>query len=234
MKYLKPGSEILSQETEADAEASKALLESQVNALNERLRELPAEDTLSKAEVMLEMGRILMRLECGAEAWQVVRDAFDIFLEAEEWERAVEATDILFLADQPESLAALGQGIWLAVTYPINAELTVAMLQHIVDETADHSDGAAVAAITAHYIADLRAEGKAKGDLAFFTNRMMATVARRHSQVQKQKDFDAWIKRLELDDPAKFLVRLRNIVDVMVQDGWWFDREALQQKLPVN
>ena len=39
---------------------------------------------------------------------------------------------------------------------------------------------------------------------------------------------------LELGDPEKFLVRLRNVVDVLVQDDWWFDREELQRNLPVN
>ena len=42
------------------------------------------------------------------------------------------------------------------------------------------------------------------------------------------------MERLELKDPDKFLVRLRNVVEVLVQDDWWFDREALQAKLPIN
>jgi hypothetical protein len=39
---------------------------------------------------------------------------------------------------------------------------------------------------------------------------------------------------MELNEPEKFLIRLRNVVDVLVQDDWWFDREELQQALPVN
>jgi len=37
-----------------------------------------------------------------------------------------------------------------------------------------------------------------------------------------------------LDKPDKFLVRLRNVIDVLVQDEWWIDREAIQAELPVN
>jgi hypothetical protein len=141
----------------------------------------------------------------------------------------------MFLSEQPDSLAALGQALWLSVTYPVDPELTVAMLQHVIDETPADSDGAAVAATVAHYVADLRSpEGKAREDLLFYTNQMLATVARRHSDVRDQDAFARWFKKLELDDPAKFLVRLRNIVDVLVQTEWWFDREALQAKLPVN
>jgi len=140
----------------------------------------------------------------------------------------------MFLSEQPESLAALGQGIWLAVTFPMDPELTVAMLQHVVDETPPDSDGAAVAATVAHYIVDLRAEGRVREDLMFYTNQLLATVARRHSEVKDQGGFSQWFKKLELEDPAKFLPRLRNVVDVLVQDEWWIDRDAIQAKLPVN
>ena len=142
---------------------------------------------------------------------------------------------MLFAADQPDSLAALGQGVWLAVSFPVDPELSVAMLEHIIEETPDDSQGAAVAAITAHYVVDMRApEGKLRENLLFYTNRLLATVARRLAKIEEQKAFDQWFKSLELDDPAKFLPRLRNIVDVLVQDQWWFDRAALQSRMPVN
>ena len=81
---------------------------------------------------------------------------------------------------------------------------------------------------------DLRAEGRKRDDLMFFTNNLLGQVARRHSNANSQEEFDAWFKKLELNDPALFLPRLRNVVDVLVQEDWWFDREDLTQKLPVN
>ena len=42
------------------------------------------------------------------------------------------------------------------------------------------------------------------------------------------------MEKRELKEPDKFLVRLRNVVDVLVQDDWWFDRESLRARLPVN
>jgi hypothetical protein len=141
---------------------------------------------------------------------------------------------VLFQSDQPDSLTALGQGIWLAVTYPIDPDLSVELLTHVVDETPDDADGAAVAATTALFLADIRATGKQRENLVFFTTQILANVARRHGDVDSQDAFDLWMERLELREPEKFLVRLRNVVDVLVQDDWWFDREALQAKLPVN
>lgn len=234
MKYLKPDSAIPSQEMTSELQESRALLESRLVALRERLLEPESQTPLAQAQLQLEMARVLVDLERGSEAWGPAREAFDGFVALELWEQAIEAGEILFLADQPDSLAALGNAIWLAVTYPVNPELTVAMLQHVVNETPKDADGAAVAAAAAHYIVELRAEDKERENLAFFTSRMLATVARQHSNVKEQPEFDAWVKRLELDDPAKFLVRLRNVVDVLVQDQWWFDRSALQEKLPVN
>jgi hypothetical protein len=234
MKYLKSDSAIPSEEMAAESQESKALLESRIMALRERLLSPEAQPPLSQAQLQLEIARVLVDLGRGNEAWESARAAFDEFVGLGQWEQAIEASEILFLAEQPDSLVALGHAIWLAVTYPVDPELTVAMLQHVVHETPKDADGAAVAAAVAHYIVDLRAKGREREDLGFFTSRMLATVARQHSNVKEQPEFDAWVKRLELDDPGKFLVRLRNVVDVLVQDQWWFDRSALQQKLPVN
>ena len=165
------------------------------------------------------------------EAWERPR-GIRYLSRPENWEGAVQACDILFLSDRPESLAALGQGIWLAVTFPIDPELTVAMLQHVVDETPPDSDGAAVAATVAHYVVDLRAEGRVREDLMFYTNQLLATVARRHSQVKARRPSTNGSRNSNSNDPALFLPRLRNVVDVLVQDEWWIDRDAICAKLP--
>jgi hypothetical protein len=105
----------------------------------------------------------------------------------------------------------------------------------VIDDTPDDSDGAAVAAATACLLADVRApEGPDRERLTFFAQQLLGKVARRHSQVETQEQFDFWIERLELNDPDKFLVRLRNVVDVLVQEDWWFDREAIQARIPAN
>ncbi len=175
---------------------------------------------------------------CGSsgaqEAWAAAREAFDLYMAEQAREGAAQACDILFLAEQPQSLAALGQGIWLAVTYPVDPELSVALLQHVVDETPPDADGAAVAAVTAHYLVDLRARDPQREHLLLYTNQLLATVARRHSGVDGQEAFNRWIEDMELNDPAAFLPRLRNVVDVLVQDEWWFDRDALQAALPAE
>lgn len=218
-----------------DSAESAGALESQLVALEERLRELDASaQPTERARLQLESGRTLVGLGRGEEAWEAARPAFDVFMAAQDWEHAVDVCDILFLAEQPGSLSALGQGIWLSVTFPIDPELSLTMLNHVIEDTPDDSDGAAVAAATAVYLVDLRAEGKQHDNLSFFANQMLGNVARRHSDVDSQEQFDFWFQKMELDDPGKFLVRLRNVVDVLVQEDWWFDREQIQQSIPVN
>lgn len=236
MKYLKEDAALLDMDSAEDTQESLVLREQRLAEIDQKLIELPAGyASVQRAELLLAGGRALIDLERFQEAWDRAREAFDIYTAAEDWEGAVQASEILFLSDQPESLPALGQGIWLAVTFPIDPELTVAMLQHVIDDTPPDSDGAAVAAIVAHYVVDMRApEGKSRENLLFYTNQMLAATARRHSGVQSQQDFDRWFQKLELNDPALFLPRLRNVVDVLVQDEWWIDRDALREKLPVN
>ncbi len=216
--------------------AEQAALESHLDALRERLDDLKrsrAPDT-ELADAHLQMARALVGLERGKEAWPLAREVLDVFIAHEDFESAADACDVLFQADQPQSLAALGQGIWLAVTYPMDPDLSVELLTHIVEETPDDADGAAVAATTALFLADIRAEGTQRENLMFFASQILGQVARRHGGVDSQEAFDYWMEKLELNQPEKFLVRLRNVVDVLVQDEWWFDRDALRERLPVN
>jgi hypothetical protein len=233
LKFFREDLSVGNADSAEDARESTGQLERLVHALRGELEALsPQAGRLRRADLLLQLGRALVRLEEGPEAWTAAREAFEIYLGERAWEGAAQCCDILFLAEQPKSLAALGQGIWLAVTYPVDPELTVALLKHVVDETPPDSDGAAVAAITACYVTDLRALEPQREHLLFYANQLLATVARRHSGVGSQQDFDRFIARMELDDPARFLPRLRNVVDVLVQDDWWFDREALKAALP--
>lgn len=235
MKYIKEDEGMDDADSFEDAATSTVRMEQQLEALEDSLRELPDDvNPLERTEIELRISGLLVELNRSEEGFSKARACLDIFMEAEQWESAAHACDIMFNANHEESLAALGQGIWLAVTYPIDPELTVALLQHVVDETPDDSDGGALAATTARYIVDLRADGKTKDNLTFFTNNLLGAVARRHSNIENQQDFQLWVEKLELNDPSKFLVRLRNVVDVLVQENWWFDRDALQERLPVN
>jgi hypothetical protein len=235
LKYIREDPAVGNADDSSDAKESTAKLEALVARLGEELEALSSGAApLRRADLLLQLGRALVRLEKGAEAWAAAREAFDLYLAEQAWEGAAQCCDVLFLADQPASLAALGQGIWLAVTYPVDPELSVALLHRVVEETPPDADGAAVAAVAAYYIVDLRAREPQREHLLLYANQVLATVARRHSGVDGQQAFNRWIQDMELADPAKFLPRLRNVVDVLVQDDWWFDREKLQAALPAD
>jgi hypothetical protein len=233
MKFLDDGMGMRDADSGDETEVPVAQLEQALAIAQEEMLALPAGyQPVQKALIQNRIAELLVDLQRDEEAFDRAREAFDVFVAAQQWEDAVQSCNVMFLAGQANSLPALGQGVWLAVTFPIDAELSVAMLQHIIDETPADSDGAAVAAVTACYVVEMRSEGKQRDNLALFTNHMLGTVARRHSDVSKQEQFDFWMGKMELTDPAKFLPRLRNVVDVLVQEDWWVDREAIWASLP--
>ena len=104
----------------------------------------------------------------------------------------------------------------------------------MVDETPDESDGAAVAAMLAHYLAEVRSHDKEHQNLTFLTNQVIAQVAKRHRGIEDSRTIQTWIQMYELDDMSKLLPRMASILDVIVGDNWWFDRDDIRSRLPVN
>jgi hypothetical protein len=231
-----PDEMVLGDKSGIDLSESRPSLQAQLKEHEQHLRALPADcSPLDRGRVRLDIAETLLALQKKRESWEIGRELFDIFTAEEAWQDAIETCDVLFQCDQPESLAALGNGIWLAVTYPVPAQLTVTLLQHVIDETPDESDGAAVAAMAAHYIADLRTEGEEHESLTFFTNQMVAGVAKRHRGIEDDPEMiRTWIEILELNDVKELLARLGLMLDTIVGDNWWIDRDALRARLPVN
>ena len=215
-----------------DKEMLEQQLKEQLDHL-ESLQQRFGADQLTQARAQLDIAETMAGLERGEEAWSLARGAFDLFLKAGHWQDAVEACDILYQCDQPASIAALGMGTWLAVTYPIKMQTSYVMLEHIVDETPDKSDGGAIAAMIAHFIADIRAEDdKARANMQFLTINLLGRVAKRHSDVTDQSGLDFWIEKLELNNQEKLFSRFSLIINAIVDDQWWFDRDELRNKLP--
>ena len=192
---------------------------------------------LERADLQYDISSIMNELKQSgmqAAAWGMAKESFQIYMEAKRWEDAVRCCDLLYQTEQAASITALGNGLWLAVTYPIDPELSIVMLNNLIDDTPDSSDGAAVAAATAHYIADIRFEGEKRDSTMFLTMNMLSKVAERHSQIDSQDKFNMWMQRLELTDPSVFIKRLGMVIDAIVAEHWWYDRKALRAELPVN
>ncbi|PCJ88016.1 MAG: hypothetical protein COA54_04435 [Thiotrichaceae bacterium] len=195
--------------------------------------ELEANATpVDRARLQLDVAEALVGMGRADESWEKARSALDTFIELEQWQDAVESCDVLYQSAQPASMVALAHGVWLSVTYPVDPTLTVNMLNYVIDETPANADGAAIAAITAHYIADARAESDQHKSLTFLTKQLLANVAKDHSGVEDQEGLSHWMERLELHDPDVFLPRLALVLGAIVPaDDWWFDRDALREKI---
>ena len=190
-------------------------------------------EPIDRARLQLDVAEALIGMNRADESWEKARTALNTFIEEEQWQDAVECCDVLYQSAQPASLVALAHGAWLSVTYPVDPTLTVNMMGYIVDETPATADGAAVAAVTAHYVADVRSEDDQHKSLTFLTKQMIANVAKGHSDVEDQEGLNAWMERLGLLDPDVFLPRLSMVLGAIVPaDDWWFDRDALREKIP--
>lgn len=211
---------------ESESAALKQQLAEKLQALNALSNAAP----LDRARLQLDVAEILVALERKPEAWSLAREAFDTALQHDAWKDAVEACDVLYQSEQKDSVAALGMAVWLAVSFPVDPELTLAMLMHIVEETPDNSDGAALAAVAARYVIDLRADDASHESLSFLANTLIGRVAERHSGVRDQAALDQWMEKLALRDPQIFLPRLGKVVNIIVGDAWWFERDELRKK----
>jgi hypothetical protein len=188
---------------------------------------------IERARLQLDVAEALVGMGRADESWEKARSALDTFIELEQWQDAVESCDVLYQSAQPASMVALAHGVWLSVTYPVDPTLTVNMLNYVIDETPANADGAAIAAVTAHYIADVRAEADQHKSLTFLTKQLLANVAKEHSKVEDQDGISVWMERLELLDPDVFLPRLALVLGAIVPaEDWWFDRDALREKIP--
>ena len=191
-------------------------------------------DELEKAKLMLDIAECHLGLDQQQQAHDWAEKTFQIFVDNDDWQLAVDCCDIIYNSNQNDSLIALGNGIWLAVTFPVDPNVSVQMLHHIVDETPDDSDGAAVAAMLAHYLAETRANDKDYKNLTFLTNQITAQVAKRHRNISDEATMQTWIKMYELDDVSKLLPKMALILDTIVGDNWWYDRDEIRSRLPIN
>ncbi|MEW7978116.1 MAG: hypothetical protein AB2814_12065 [Candidatus Sedimenticola endophacoides] len=233
MKYLQTETVLGDNECSDDAIESSALIELRIHELQDRIDALaPDAPREERYRLILDRTYALLQVNRFEEAWEAAHAILLPAIEAQLWMHAVECCDILFQAELDDSIKALAHSIWLGVTFPVDPELSIAMLQHLIDESPDRSDGAAVAAAAANYIVDLRAEGERREQLKFFAAQLLGSVARRHSQVEEQDIFDFWVQQLELDDPVKFLPRLAKVLDIITGGDWWFDRDALRAQIP--
>jgi len=229
---IRPEGGILESSTD---EESRAFLEEQLRNHQFELTQLSRDaDPAEVAKVKMDIANAQLGLEQNENAWNEAKAAFEIFVEKEDWASAIEACDIMYQTEQPASIHALVHGVWLSVTYPVDPEYTIGMMSYIIDETPNNSDGAAVAAATAHYIVGLRASDEKHDSLSFLTQNMITKVAQRHSDVKSQEKLDFWMEKMDLKDPAKFLPMMGTVIDAIANGQWWFDRDELREKLPMN
>lgn len=218
-----------------EVSAQEITLEQELSEHLNHYNELPENClAIEKAKIELDMSECELGLDNKQSAHEWAHKSLPVFIESKDWNHVIDACDIIYNSEQKDSIIALGNAIWLAITFPIDPNITVNLLHHIIDETPDDSDGAAVAAMLAHYIAETRSKEQELENLTFLTTQIVAKVAERHRGIKDQDTLGTWIKMYELDDTAKLLERLAVILETITANQWWYDRELIRAELPVN
>lgn len=212
---------------------ARAFFENELLQHQQHLKELGSQaDALDVANIQLEIARAKMGLGDKSACWETAQPLLNKFIQSNCFQQAVETCELMYLAEQTESIKALGHGCWLAVTYPVETALSVDMLSYIIDETPDNSDGAAVASVAAMYLVELREQGKEKDNLIFLAKQLVALVAKRHRGIEDEESIEIWIEMLELNNLDELFTRLGKVIDAIVGTDWWFERDELRAKLP--
>ena len=86
----------------------------------------------------------------------------------------------------------------------------------------------------AHYLAETRSNEADHANLTFLTSQIIAQVAKRHRGIEDEATLQTWIQMYELDDIEALLPRMAVILDTIVEDEWWFDRDKIRATLPLN
>ena len=219
----------------SDERQTQAGLTNRLHQIEQDLAQLPAGVSTHKQQsLILEKAEVLLELGDKKQAWELARASFDYFLENEQWQSAVAACEAAYRCDRADSIPALGMACWLAITYPIEPSVSIRVLHYVIDETPDDSDGGAVAAVVAHYLVDLRASGQQRDSLLFITKQKIADVARRHRNITDEESINIWMELLGLKEPKEFLSAMAKVIDIITGDNWWFNRDSLRARLPVN
>lgn len=81
LKYIKEDPAVGNADDSTDAKEATGMLKRLVSDLRGELAELsPGAGTLRRADLLLQLGRALVRLEDRREAWAAAREAFDLYL----------------------------------------------------------------------------------------------------------------------------------------------------------
>ena len=74
----------------------------------------------------------------------------------------------------------------------------------------------------------------AKDNLLFLAKQLVALVAKRHRGIEDEESIEIWIEMLELNNLDELFARLGKVIDAIVGSQWWFERDDLRAKLPVQ
>ena len=124
-------------------------------------------------------------------------------------------------------LAYLAQAIWLSLKIQVPLSANIQLIAALFSAIPQGEPLESLLATTANFLCQRRGESHPQlPQLQEFSFKMLSSAASAQG-ITTPEDFEAWMTRSQLNDPAVFLPRLNQRLEDLVGDGWLFEREGL-------
>jgi tetratricopeptide (TPR) repeat protein len=133
----------------------------------------------------------------------------------------------LGVSAESNNIVYLAQTVWLSLKIHTPLEDTIQRMVYLYQQVSQGDELQALLATTAQFFCQIHGEGHPQlEELQQLSSKMLIAAAGAQG-IETQEAFDAWIIQQQLNNPEFFLPRLSQCLEVIVGDGWLFEREGL-------
>ncbi|MBF0587975.1 MAG: hypothetical protein HQL53_02480 [Magnetococcales bacterium] len=166
------------------------------------------------------------------ENWKMMVHSVRQYSKAGNWSDTLDV--LVFLSNQegnPESAKARAMTMWLALkTETPIAVLTSAAYKLVVNLGEKHPLCAPLASVANLMLQHRTPEDPDRPLAISHVQQMYMHVC--PSALNEDRDgFDQWVKENQLDDPDVIIPQVMGLLEIMIGDDWWVDRDAVQAEL---
>ena len=166
------------------------------------------------------------------EDWEFSLEKLERFNKSRDWNAALDLLIYLSKKDDHDKLhAAIGQASWLALKLETPIDIVVMSLYNMLLTLGNGHGAAKSVAALANMMTHHRTPDHPDRELAKAQAQQMLHYVSPETGHENQEGFDKWTKENRMDDPDFFVPVVMEVIDGLVRQDWWIDREAIQQEL---
>ncbi|MBF0192129.1 MAG: hypothetical protein HQL99_13465 [Magnetococcales bacterium] len=167
-----------------------------------------------------------------AEEWNENRIAIDQLSRQGQWPEVLELLRRLTTKHKNNEIyKALAQRVWVGLKTQAPAIEVVQSLYHLLNTLGPTHELAPAVCALAQLLAIHRTPDHPDQELAIGHTQQMFSMVCGALNITGDEEFQNWVKAKQLDEPDLFIPEIIRMLEMMVGDDWWIDREGLQKEL---